>query len=194
MFLKTGHRAADPVYLTKDDGLVGFDQTPGAMNKGGVNEDGKPLVLTLPVGEIQVTEKMMQEERGLIENFFLTPLFKTLMQNPNMTATQVVELINERAMLVAPTLGRQHSEYVGGLVPREIDLLSRMRDNGRPVLPPMPPRLREAHGPLSGHRYVAAGTAGQGFTGGRRLAHARRGAPDCHQLKTRRSTIISSLT
>jgi hypothetical protein len=146
MFLKTGHRAADPVYLTKDDGLVGFDQTPGAMNKGAVSEDGRPLVLTLPIGEIQVTEKMMQEERGLIENFFLTPLFKTLMQNPNMTATQVVELINERAMLVAPTLGRQHSEFVGSLVPREIDLLSRMRTNGKPVLPPMPPRLREAQG------------------------------------------------
>ena len=65
----------------------------------------------------------MLEERGLIENMFLTPLFKTLMQNPNMTATQVTELINERAMLVAPTLGRQHSEYVGGLVLRELSLL-----------------------------------------------------------------------
>ena len=146
MYLKVGHRAADPVYLTKDDGLVGFDQTPGAMNKGGVNEEGKPLVLTMPIGEIQWSEKMLAEERGITENFFLTPLFKTLMQNPNMTATQVVELINERAMLVAPTLGRQHSEFVGGLVPREIDILSRMRTNGRPVLPPMPPRLREAQG------------------------------------------------
>lgn len=146
MFLKVGHRAADPVYLTKDDGIIGFDQTPGAMNKGGVSEDGKPMVLTLQPGDLQITEKMMLEERGLIEQFFLTPLFKTLMQNPNMTATQVVELINERAMLVAPTLGRQHSEYVGNLVPREIDLLSRMRVNGRPVLPPMPPRLREAQG------------------------------------------------
>jgi hypothetical protein len=146
MYLKVGHRAADPVYLTKDDGLVGFDQTPGAMNKGGVNEDGKPLVLTMPIGEIQWSEKMLQEERGITENFFLTPLFKTLMQNPNMTATQVVELINERAMLVAPTLGRQHSEFVGGLVPREIDILARTRINGRPVLPPMPPRLKEAQG------------------------------------------------
>ena len=146
MYLKVGHRAADPVYLTKDDGLVGFDQTPGAMNKGGVNEDGKPLVLTMPIGEIQWSEKMLQEERGITENFFLTPLFKTLMQNPNMTATQVVELINERAMLVAPSLGRQHSEFVGGLVPREIDILARMKINGRPVLPPMPPRLKEAQG------------------------------------------------
>jgi Bacteriophage head to tail connecting protein len=150
MFLKTGHRAADPVLLTGDDGLVGWNLMPGAINPGGVNSDGKALVQTLPVGEIQVTEKMMLESRGLIENMFLTPLFKTLMQNPNMTATQVVELINERAMLVAPTLGRQHSEYAGGLVPREIGLLQQMRirQGGKlvPVLPNMPPRLREAMG------------------------------------------------
>src|ERR1700735_3541349 len=127
IFLKTGHRAGDPVLLGPDDGLIDFDMRAGAYNTGGVTGDGRPLVHALPVGDIQITEKMMLEERGLIENMFLTPLFKTLMQNPNMTATQVVELINERAMLVAPTLGRQHSEYAGSLVPREISILQRMR-------------------------------------------------------------------
>lgn len=141
VFLKTGHRAADPIYLVPEDGLVDFDQVPGAMNKGGVNADGRPMVHTLPVGDIQITEKMMGEERGLIESHFLTSLFKTLTENPNMTATQVVELLNERGMLVAPTLGRQHAEYVGGMVERELDLLAYMRR-----LPPMPPRLREAAG------------------------------------------------
>jgi hypothetical protein len=142
VFLKQGHRASDPVYLLPDDGIIDFNSIPGAQNAGGVNADGRPLVHTLPVGDIGISEKMMLEERGIIENIFLTPLFKTLMQNPNMTATQVTELINERAMLVAPTLGRQHSEFVGnGLVPRELSLLARMN-----LLPPMPPRLREAGG------------------------------------------------
>ena len=141
VFLKTGHRASDPVLLTPDDGLLDFDLRPGAKNAGGVNPDGKPMVHVLPTGDIAITEKMMLEERGLIENMFLTPLFKTLMQNPNMTATQVVELINERAMLVAPTLGRQHSEYAGGLVPREISLLVQQRV---PDLPRPPQVLREA--------------------------------------------------
>lgn len=146
IFLKTGHRASDPILIGPDDGLVDFDMRAGAYNAGGVNSDGRPLVHTVQTGDIAITEKMMLEERGLIENMFLTPLFKTLMQNPNMTATQVVELINERAMLVAPTLGRQHSEYAGSLVPREMSLLARMKVNGRPVLPPPPPRLREAMG------------------------------------------------
>lgn len=147
IFLKTGHRAGDPVLLAADDGLVdALNQRPGAVNKGGVTADGKPLVHILPTGEIQITKEMMDEERSIIEQTFLTSLFKTLLQNPNMTATQVIELLNERGMLVAPTLGRQHAEYVGGLVPREIGLLQLMRVGGKPIIPPMPPRLREAMG------------------------------------------------
>lgn len=140
-FLKAGHRAADPVLLMADDGVVGMSMRPGAQNKGGVTPDGKLLVHTLPVGDIQISIEMMQEERGIVDDVFLVSLFKVLSEHPNMTATQVIELVNEKGMLVAPTLGRQHTEYVGGLVERELDLLADMR-----MLEPMPPRLREAMG------------------------------------------------
>jgi hypothetical protein len=140
-FLKQGHRAADPVLLLADDGIVGMSLRPGAQNKGGVTSDGKLLVHTLPTGDINISEKMMGEERSIIDDVFLVSLFKVLSEHPNMTATQVIELVNEKGMLVAPTLGRQHTEYVGGLVERELDLLAEMR-----MLDPMPPRLREAMG------------------------------------------------
>ena len=140
-FLKQAHRAADPVLLTADDGLIDFNLTPGAMNKGAVNMDGKPLVTTLPHGDIQISKEAMAEERGLIEDTFLVSLFKVLTDHPDMTATQVIELVNEKGMLVAPTLGRQFDEYVGSLVEREIDLAIAMGE-----LDPMPPRLREAQG------------------------------------------------
>lgn len=140
-FLKQGHRAADPVLLMADDGIVGMDMRPGAQNKGGVSSDGKALVHTLPTGDINISEKMMGEERAIIDDVFLVSLFKVLSEHPNMTATQVVELVNEKGMLVAPTLGRQHTEYVGGMVPRELDLLAEMG-----MLERMPPRLQEAMG------------------------------------------------
>lgn len=141
IFLKQGHRAADPVLLAADDGVVDFSLRPGALNKGGVTADGHPLVHALVSGDIKISEEMMKEERGLIEDTFLVTLFKVLSDHPNMTATQVVELVNEKGMLVAPTLGRQHTEYVGQLVERELDLASAMG-----ALEPMPPRLREARG------------------------------------------------
>jgi hypothetical protein len=83
-----------------------------------------------------------------------------------MTATQVIQIVNERGMLVAPTLGRQHTEKIGGMVEREIDLLGRDGHARRP----MPPRLREALGAQRGDRHLAAGDGRQGRA--RRGLHA----------------------
>jgi hypothetical protein len=141
IFLKQGHRAADPVLLTKDDGILGFNMKPGSLNAGAMSNDGKRLVDILPTGDIQISEKMMGEERSLIDDTFLVSLFKVLSEHPNMTATQVIELVNEKGMLVAPTLGRQHSEYVGQMVERELDLMIEQA-----LLDPMPSALREAGG------------------------------------------------
>lgn len=141
-FLKQGHRAADPVLLTSDDGLVdGFSMRPGALNKGGMSSDGTPLVGVLPTGSIQISEEMMNLERGIINDAFLVSLFQILEETPQMSATEVIERVNEKGILIAPTMGRQQSEYLGPTIDRELDLLSDMN-----LLAPMPPRLREAQG------------------------------------------------
>ena len=147
-FLKVGHRESDPILLTGDDGLLdGASLRPGSEIKGGMNSDGRPLVGVLPSGKIQTTLEMMQEERSLIDDLSLYNLFKVLEENPNMSATAVVELANQKGILMAPTMGRQQSEYLGSAVVREIDVLAhQVGDDGRPVLPPIPPRLREARG------------------------------------------------
>jgi hypothetical protein len=141
VFLKQAHRAADPVLLGADDGLTNMDLKPGAYNAGGVTSDGKKLVHILESGNIQIAKEMMAEERGLIDDMFLVTLFKVLSEHPNMTATQVIELVNEKGILVAPTLGRQETEYLGPMIEREVDVL-----NSLGLLPPMPPRLKEADG------------------------------------------------
>jgi hypothetical protein len=140
-FLKQGHRAADPVLLTADDGLVDFNLRPGAVNAGGMSPEGKPLVGILPTGQIQISEKMMAEEKSLIQDAFLVTLFQILQETPQMTATEVIERTNEKGILLAPTVGRQQSEYLGPMIERELDILMYLR-----MLPPMPPRLKEAKG------------------------------------------------
>ena len=141
-FLKSGHRAADPVLLVGDDGLVDtVNLLPGAINKGGMSIDGKPLIGVLPTGNIQITKEMMDEERALINDGFLVSLFQIMTETPQMSATEVIERVNEKGILLAPTVGRQHSEYIGPMTVRELDCLSHLR-----MLPPMPPRLREAGG------------------------------------------------
>jgi hypothetical protein len=141
VFLKQGHRAADPVLLTADDGLVDINMRPGALNKGGVSSDGKALIQVLPTGEIQISKEMMEEEKGLINDAFLVTLFQILTETPQMTATEVVERTNEKGILLAPTVGRQQNEYLGPMIDRELDLMASIG-----LLPPMPPALREARG------------------------------------------------
>lgn len=140
-FLKVGHRAADPTLLTYDDGLIDPTMKPGAVNKGGMSAEGRPLIGILPTGQIQVTKEMMDEERALINDAFLVTLFQILTETPSMTATEVIERTNEKGILIAPTVGRQQSEYLGPMIHRELDLLSRMRR-----LPPMPDIIRENDG------------------------------------------------
>lgn len=141
-FLTQGHRAVSPVLLMGDDGIVNFSMRPGAENKGGWSEDGRPLIGTLPIGNIQVSKEMMDEEKMLIEAAFLTDLFKVLLGDPKIfTATQIVEMMAQRGILIAPAMGRQQSEYLGVMIPRELDVMDSLG-----MLPTKPPALREAKG------------------------------------------------
>lgn len=140
-FLRQGHRAGTPVYLTTDDGIVDFSMKPGFLNKGGIGPKGEKLVDMLPSGNIQVTKEMMDEERLLINDAFLVTLFQILTESPTMTATEVIERTNEKGILLAPTVGRQQSEYLGQIIPREMNLLAELR-----LLPPLPPAMVEADG------------------------------------------------
>ncbi len=139
-FLKVGHRTADPIFLSSDDGVGDFDFIPGALNKGWLNGEGVPLIKPLEAGEIQISDKMMDEERTLIGDQFLTTIFQSLVENPNMTATQVIELINQKGIFLAPTVGGM-SDYLEALIERELDMAIRLQ-----LVPPMPPILREARG------------------------------------------------
>lgn len=140
VILKQGQRISDPVLLTHDDGVVdGLSLRPGAVNPGGVTADGRPLVHTLPVGNVQVTKEMMQDERELIKDGFLVSIFQILQENPQMTATEVLERAKEKGILLTPTIGRQQSERDTPMIERELDVLAQQG-----LLPKMPLILQQA--------------------------------------------------
>lgn len=139
-FLTQGHRAASPVLLTGDDGTANLSLRPGAINPGFMTSDGKMMVGVLPSGNIQVTKEMMDEEQKIIDGAFLVDLFKILLDDPKIyTATQVVEMMSQRGVLIAPTVGRQEDEYLGRAIERELDVLQ-----AQGLLPPMPAILQQA--------------------------------------------------
>jgi len=130
-----------------DDGVMGngamsINMTPGGLNFGGVNRDGRQLIQPLQTGaRVDINEQKMQQRRESIDNAFLVTLFQILVETPRMTATEALIRSQEKGMLLTPTMGRQQSEALGPLIEREIDLLMQHR-----ILPPMPDALIEAQG------------------------------------------------
>lgn len=140
--LKQGHRAVDPVLLAHDDGVLnGVNLRPGAVNYGGIGPNGERLIDVLPTGDVQMGKDLMDDERQIINSAFLVHLFQILTETPRMTATEVLERTREKGILLAPTVGRQQSEYLGPLIDRELDILIRLGQ-----IPEIPPALIEARG------------------------------------------------
>lgn len=140
--LEQGHRTVRPVLLAFDDGIVDtMSLKPGAINSGGVTAEGRPLVHALPVGNIEIGKELMDDERMVINDAFLVNLFQILVDTPQMTATEVLERTREKGILLAPTVGRQQSEYLGPMIERELDVLVEQK-----LLPPMPQILVDAKG------------------------------------------------
>lgn len=140
--LKQGHRAVDPVLLAHDDGAVGtFSMRSGAVNPGGVNAQGRPLVHALPTGNMAIGQELMNDERQIINDAFLITLFQILVETHTMSATEVLERAKEKGMILAPTAGRLEAEFLGPLIDRELDVLDSL---GK--LPAPPPVMVEAGG------------------------------------------------
>ena len=144
-YLKQTHRKGDPVLLTPDGGLTDGSQfRPGDVVEGGMDGEGHPLVGVLPTGDPQEIVEAMAREQQMIDDGFLVSLFQMALKTedqPQLSVRQMMEIIEQRAQLLGPSVGRQMMEYLGSMIPRELDILAYQ---GK--LPPQPPVIREAKG------------------------------------------------
>lgn len=141
--IRAAHKIVDPPLLLYGDGVLSaFSTRPNALNYGGVDEKGNPLVHVMKTGSnLPIALDMTEQKRKVINDAFYVTLFQILVQNPQMTATEALLRAQEKGQLLAPTVGRQESEFIGPTVERELDILMM---SGR--LPPMPPALMQSGG------------------------------------------------
>lgn len=145
LVLKQGQLATDPVMLVHDDGIMdGAIVESGTFISGAISADGRMLAQPMPVGRIDIGKELMDDERQIINDTFLVTIFQILIETPEMTATEVMERTREKGILLAPTIGRQQSEYLGPMIDRELDILA-----SQDLLPPMPQFLKDAKGEYS---------------------------------------------
>jgi hypothetical protein len=141
--IRAAHKIVDPPLLLQEDGVLqAFSARPGALNYGGVDDQGRQVVQPLQTGaRVDIGLEMMDQRRKVINDAFLITLFQILVEAPNMTATEAMLRAQEKGALLAPTMGRQQSEMLGPLIERELDILSRSG-----LLPPMPEALVQLGG------------------------------------------------
>jgi hypothetical protein len=144
--IRQAQLAVEPPILVHDDGVLGRNEgvglTPGYINYGGVNRDGRPLMQPFQSGaRVDIGLEMMEQRRRVINDAFLVTLFQILVDQPGMTATEALIRAQEKGALLTPVMGRQQSEALGPMIVRELAILQRLG-----TLPPLPRALAEAEG------------------------------------------------
>ena len=108
--LRAGQKEVDPPLLLTEDGcLEPFNLRPGAP------ESWRSVGLRRTAGaaaqggsQYPAGHGLMALEGQEIDDSFLVTMLKILTDHPQMTATQVLEIAQQRAVLLAPIMGRQH--------------------------------------------------------------------------------------
>jgi hypothetical protein len=125
--LRYGQLVTDPPWLATDaDSLDPFAVKPGAINYGYLSPDGQERVKPLrPQGDTGFTLELLDQRRQAINGAFLVNLFQVLVQNTSdrKTATEVMQLVQEKGALLGPIGGRLRTEFLGTIIRREIDIL-----------------------------------------------------------------------
>ena len=144
-------KLADPPLLAYDDGSLGYGDdasgnTPslgaGDIHWGGMTSDGKPLVAGLYTGaDLEKGEKRLKQRQQEIKDAALTSVFQIFQDRERMTATEWLGIMNEKAQLTVPVVGRAVVRFLSQVVERDLDILNRQ---GK--LPPMPRALARAGG------------------------------------------------
>ena len=138
--LRAGQRVVDPPIMLTDDGsLAAFNVRPNALNYGYVDANGRPMAIPFQSNaRVDIGLDMMNAEREAINDGFLVTLFRILVEEPQITATEAMLRAQEKGQLLAPTMGRLQSDFCGPIIQREIDILM-----AAGVLPPMPQKALE---------------------------------------------------
>lgn len=142
---KGAESQVEPPLMTVDDSLAEFDLSNGAMNRGTLDEQGNELVKPFHTGaDVRLGIEFMDQKRAVIREAFLLDVFQRMLEAPQLNQMQIMEIVRDKAALLAPIMGRQQDELFGPMTERELDILAHA---GK--LPDMPDALIEREGEIT---------------------------------------------
>ena len=130
--IRAAQKQIDPPLMVPDDGFIlPVRSTPGALNfyRSGTRDRLAPL----QVGANNPLGLNMEEQRrqAIREAFYVDQLI-TPLSGPRMTATQTLQLAEERMRILGPVLGRLQAELLQPLISRTFELLLRNKQLPEP--------------------------------------------------------------
>jgi hypothetical protein len=132
--LMAGEKRADPPLNVPTNYPYTIRTGPGGINyyKAGTNDRIEMMDVA---GDIGLTKEMEERRRARINRAFFVDLFMLLDQldDQQKTATEIVERVEEKLLILGPLLGRLQAELFNPLIERALGILLRA---GK--LPPIP--------------------------------------------------------
>jgi hypothetical protein len=126
--IRAGERNLDPALLVPDDGVLTSPVRTGNgrlvyfRSQFGMN--GPPVFAMPGGGDPRIGEEMMQSARERIGAAFFKSIVQ-MIRKDRMTATEVLEVIEEGQRIMGPYIGRLQAEDLGPLIERSFDVLQR---------------------------------------------------------------------
>ena len=139
--LKAGQRAIDPPLLVDHEGVIGggsgLHVDPGGVTivNAVMSPSTDPVRPLLSGADFRISEVLIGDTRKQVQDAFHHQLIQ-MIRDPNMTATQVLELATQMQRHLAPILGRMTTEMLEPTIDRVFSIEERA---GR--MPPAPSQL-----------------------------------------------------
>lgn len=124
--LVASEQAVRPPLLVADAGVMNRPNTnPGALNYGGINQQGQELIKPLFTGQrLDFATMILEAKKNAIRESLYLNLFQLLVQNPQMSATEALIRANEKAELLGPA-GSRLQGGLSRMITRELGMLVR---------------------------------------------------------------------
>ena len=132
-FIEASEKAVNPPLIVEDDGVVGQPVT--GPNGIIYVRAGAKFPEPLKTGtNVALNAEIIRQQELKVEEAFFNDLFQALSQHRNMTATEVVERVEEKIILISPAITSLQKEIFSPLISRVMNLLIRA---GRIPAPPV---------------------------------------------------------
>lgn len=120
--------AVSPIFISMNSvDIPPFIGMSGALNYGYISDNGTPAIQPLNTsGRIDYGFEMINDLRKDISTAFFMHIYDILIETPEMTATQVMQRTQEKAVILAPVIGAKQNDFLGVLIERELDIFNEM--------------------------------------------------------------------